>query len=299
MSGGSYWNLPPWRRGFYGTSNPLKALAYSDLAPGRGKAPWFVAFRIADKARDEHSVAPGYFASLKDPSFRRWLEQNAARFGFSSATALIRELESSGDILDDGRMVGFLRTYEGVLEPSKNQAIVGRILDEFLDYEHIKTVEDTQEDNSWYVRKREAIDQIVGTPSDLLTLMKSAEFWKSEAGEQGLASGVLIAAQVLAELPSVDESDLEALKSALNEAMPKEPFGFDYIIIGHYAALIAIVDVFSKLREQGRTDAFRESVSQFIGAIDGQIRKMTSADFFDPLLSMLRSTQAVAANNLV
>ena len=289
MNGDSMWSLPSWRKGFYGSKNPLSALVYGDFAADGGERPWLIAFKLRDGSRKPPRALSYAFGTLESKRFSSWLEKNAHRFGNASAAELIARLQASGDVDEDGRFLSLPRGDLGEkVKKTPNERLAEQILDAYLHDQQAHVVEDSQENWSWYVRQRDAIEEIVGEPAELLSIMSAPSFWKFEAGEKGLPSLVLIAAQVLAELPDVDDRALAKLKASVRAAFPKRPFGFDEILIGHYKAVLRIVDLYAELRDRSQHGAFEKALSDFMArSLRGHVKKLTQADLFAPLIDSL------------
>lgn len=140
----------PFRQGIYGCTHPYDCDNYADY-----EDPWLMAIQLKPECRKPEAVA-SLFGLLSDartfktPEIRRRLESC-----YPNPTKL--EYPKS------------VKAIDGAKSPRTD---CENALEDFLDANRIKTVHDGITIRSWYIRDRNCIDTIYGTPSEILGLFK-------------------------------------------------------------------------------------------------------------------------------
>ncbi len=166
-----------YRRGLYGSSHPGYAAWFMDIRKP-GQEPWFMAIRMTESCRK----TPSYnMAKLfADPRVINYFE-----------TRKPNEYKSIDDYRD--------QCFDSITESGvqywhmKVETMAGReawtdcekFVNRLFDGLHAQVIEDMSWDESWYIRDRDCIESIQGTPVEVIEMISSIPGYGSEVLPNG------------------------------------------------------------------------------------------------------------------
>lgn len=182
MGEATRFDLVPFRRGLYGGETIGSVVGYGDTLLLKGAQPWFMAIQIKEECRQDQSVYSDSFVKLYDSEhFRSWLKTHPSPQMPNLSSVLDRCFPIATSVGPDFRDAKF-NFIDGRETPCDQLA------NRFLTEENIKVVSDDAWADSWYVRDRNCIEDIRGTPSDILRIMATDRtIWNPSSLGQKLA----------------------------------------------------------------------------------------------------------------
>ena len=207
-------DLPRWRRGFYGAEEVLITTTYAGISMGRGGAPWTVRIHLAPECRQPAAVFNEYeMFTNEDTVFGSWLRSTSVLQDPRSAECIYKT--GSGRSAWDPGPVYLISQLS---ENERNTAsFCGDVVDRFFNENHIKIVLDGKVINSWYIRDRACIEKLDGSPDDWFDALvrQGLPFFNDDRLDEvseNFAAEVAFYLQILAEGPILENSNLAALQ---------------------------------------------------------------------------------------
>lgn len=169
IMGATNFDLPEYRKGLYGAMNFSGTSLYTLYQILGAREPWVMAIQV------KKSCLSG--AAMFDSDYSIRLKGGGGRFSDWYVKHRIKYKSLEKFCIEEfGEMLSWK---EGARYSVSDQDAVTQeetkrctpVLNDFLDQEKIKLVFDAVNEDSWYIRDRECIGSITGTPDQLLDLL--------------------------------------------------------------------------------------------------------------------------------
>jgi hypothetical protein len=286
MGKGTRFNLPPRRRGLYGTEKPTHAAFYGDGLIGSGATPWMIQIEIDESCLQPDRVAPEGATILSVPAFTPWAEAHVTELGFKDGPEWRQKCvthNSKGELLYD----------DGPEYDQSDDTPCGAVITAYMDAAKVGVVYDDADRSglAWYIRDRACVKSIRGAPHELAEAMSDPESWNGYPDEYGSDTEFSIISQVLADA-SVTADDARKMAKALHDSQRIGEYGpqpRDY-----WSADGKMITEFLACSAKGRVSRFRADVTRLLtaalakrsekeigeggfadGAVEGVLKKVT------------------------
>lgn len=145
------------RRGLYGT----ESIAFNDF--GDAEYSWLIEIWIKDECRKpENVVTPTGIA--KSTRFLNWLKSSVSKLGITKEAFVSECANEQGDLIT--------KDFSGPPNPKCDEAF-----DRYLQETNVKVVQDTAIFQSYYIRDRNCIETIKGSPEELIEIALNKDTW--------------------------------------------------------------------------------------------------------------------------
>ncbi|MBS1983342.1 MAG: hypothetical protein JST16_04150, partial [Bdellovibrionales bacterium] len=174
MGDSASWSQQPFRRGLYGCANGGQTEFYADSAA----RPWVMGIHIKPECLRSETVV--HIPELyQRADFKNWFASLGNKSGFASWNDLLKKCFVYGDGRD---FVGFNFDNDSGL-----YTVCGKITDRFLNDKQVSVVYDDRIEGCWYIRRRECIEKIDGSPDEVVDMLARvpARIQESYPGEHG------------------------------------------------------------------------------------------------------------------
>jgi len=281
MGGEGRYSLRPFRRGLYGGETVTGVEPYGGMYVGRkDKTPWVMAIHIKDSCRKPQKVA-NLFASNDDPEFVDWLIRNFTELFAQSVECLSNKATSCADLFE-------FSSVDWISSTSRSESGCEELLNRYLNEGDYKVVTDGAHHGAWYIRDRDCIEKIDGSPEEVLEMFANGE-WSTKALSSGVMSGGAVGAGLYVTLFSA-LGDIEKLSPELARKLRAEALGSDLSVYDLVWKEIKkkrgsrewvaenvpiLLDAFARCEAKGDLDAFREVAKRF----DIRMKHEDSASF--------------------
>lgn len=268
MGGEGRYSLRPFRRGLYGAERIEAAEVYGGIYVGvKDKTPWVMAVHIKDGCRQPEKVA-NFFAS-NEPEFAEWIIGNFTELFAQSVECLSNAPTSCEDIFS-------FHNVDLISSSKRPESRCEQLLQKYLADGNYKIVDDSSHGDSWYIRDRDCIEKIDGSPEEVLEMFAQAE-WSQAALNTGIMPGGAQGSGLYVTLFSA-LGDMEKLSPELAEKLRAKALGSDLEVYDYWWKDITIkrgsqqwmaenvpilLDAFARCEAKGGLESFREVAKKF------------------------------------
>jgi len=174
-------DLPQYRKGLYGAEDISATSLYSSYNFLSGVEPWVIAIRLKKSCRSEEAAFNSDttidFNRPQRP-FEKWYLAHREKYRNLEKLCLNMTTAEQGN-WEEGAPYN-VSTADPLTQ--RQTRLCGNVISDFLEDLKIKIVLDVANDKSWYVRDRNCIDSVLGTPNELFNLIftrqiGSADTW--------------------------------------------------------------------------------------------------------------------------
>lgn len=167
--GKTNFDLPEYRKGLYGAMNFSGTSLYVTYQLLGGSEPWVMAIQVKKSCLNETSTFDSdYSVQLKGNGgrFSNWYVKHRAKY--KSLETLC--LQKFGELMNWKEGAPYSVSEHDALTQKETKECTP-VINDFLNEEKIKVAFDVVNDDSWYIRDRDCIESIKGTPDQLLEML--------------------------------------------------------------------------------------------------------------------------------
>lgn len=295
------WNLPPYRRGLYGTAglstngfgNPINNI----------KTRWLMEIQIKDECRVPERVV----ALARLPEDRRFVDWMSSAPGLPPEIASFEEYQKtctdpSGTGIRKLKNVNYIGTSQS---PHPCEVILKRYQDEM----GFAVAQDEEFARSFVIRDRSCIENIRATPEDLIEIFSKSDLWDSagckepviflfndSAGQAALATHnhastyamLVLLPQLMVEVRNpIPEEQLTSLAKVMSESLLPQ-------IGGSYLKFVnEVLKARLCAQKNGKLAEFLSLENKILKINDGFVS--LAGHYYDGRLSIDRETQALCS----
>ena len=255
-----------YRRGLYGSVHPAYSAYFSDIQAGNGKQQWLMSVEITDVCRTEKPFdltslyqdlrVSKYIHVHPDSPYRSLIEFRDACYPYNEQIKRrLPDFETITGTRAINACEGFLNSMFVALLP--------------------KVVVDSDWPGSWYVRDRNCIKTIKGTPAEVAEMLTIPGFWSKKNPSGGVregsptenTSGLAILIKVLTSEDALNKISPQRLLMAVEKSDMRNSLGWQS---GNekpgWMAKIGtkIIRKYIECDNSRRTDLFRKNLSQLL-----------------------------------
>lgn len=169
IMGKTNFDLPDYRKGLYGAEALAGTGLYSLYRALSGGEPWVMVVKVKKECLEGNALySEEYNLSAKKEAkgrFHRWYHRNRAKYRHLEKDCWHESKEEFG-YWETGALYSL---NEADAETKRLTLLCTPVLKDFLDADGVKVFFDAVNDDSWGIRDRSCIEEITGTPDQLLT----------------------------------------------------------------------------------------------------------------------------------
>lgn len=171
MARGGGYRVVPYRRGYYGCSNPHWCSSFTERQ-GEKPEPWLIRLTIKNSCLIPSAVA----IPSKIIASQEFIRKAGANSCSESELTLVGGDESHCD-----------QAMNRYLEENSIKLVFDEAMPDFEDRNQSFAFP-----NSWYIRDRNCVEKITGSPAEILSAMTKANFWLPVSEEQWFVQDVFL-----------------------------------------------------------------------------------------------------------